>query len=78
MFSRDRGGHQNTIREGLIVKGHLYVTGPTCVCGWGWGRWEEGAHVRDRGGDQMNWEGHVVFILYHKYLRYLFYCIILS
>ena len=31
------------------------------------------------GGDwMMNWKGRVVFILYHKLVRYLFYCIVLS
>ena len=26
----------------------------------------------------MIWKGQVVFILYHKLVRYLFYCIVLS
>ena len=35
MCSRDGGGHQNTSREGLIVKGHLYVIGHRVGCGKG-------------------------------------------
>ena len=69
VYSRDRGGHQNTCREGQIVKWHLYIIG----------RGMGGTHVRDKGrGLDGGLRGRVVFILYHKLVRNLFHCIVLS
>ena len=56
MCSRGGGQHQNTSRERLIVKGHLYAIGLGMGCG-------EGDMCVTGGGDwMMNWKGRVVFI----------------